>query len=319
MKNKIRKWTLFLLLSIFILPSFSSNRSVDFDHFLSCIRNESDLNSSDIARKTYLNEPDSIIKVLAIGNSFSEDALEEHLFEIFKEVGLSVIIGNLYIGGADLDLHLNNLQGDESKYQYRKIDTSGNHENFSNKSILFAMEDENWDFISLQQVSSKAGKYRTYFPQIIKIKNGVEAHSTDAEIILHQVWSYAEDSDHKGFKNYRNDQRIMYDSIVHTVNRVAEKIDVAKIVPSGTAIQNGRSSFFGDHFNRDGYHLDRTIGRYVVAAVWFEALTGKSVLGNAYTPKGLTDCETRILQMAAHRAYKKPNEMSVISDRCGND
>ncbi len=28
------------------------------------------------------------------------------------------------------------------------------------------------------------------------------------------------------------------------------------IIPTGTAIQNARTSFVGDHMNRDGYHLD---------------------------------------------------------------
>ncbi|MCS2584840.1 hypothetical protein NXY00_19810 [Bacteroides sp. BFG-551] len=30
--------------------------------------------------------------------------------------------------------------------------------------------------------------------------------------------------------------------------------DLSLLIPSGTAIQNGRTSFLGDAFNRDGYH-----------------------------------------------------------------
>lgn len=37
------------------------------------------------------------------------------------------------------------------------------------------------------------------------------------------------------------------------------------IIPTGTAIQNARTSFVGDHMNRDGYHLDLKIGRYTAA------------------------------------------------------
>jgi len=40
------------------------------------------------------------LKVLAIGNSFSEDAVENYLFELAEAVGKKIIIGNLYIGGA---------------------------------------------------------------------------------------------------------------------------------------------------------------------------------------------------------------------------
>lgn len=42
------------------------------------------------------------IKVLAIGNSFSEDAIEQNLYELGKAAGDEFIIGNLYIGGCPL-------------------------------------------------------------------------------------------------------------------------------------------------------------------------------------------------------------------------
>ena len=37
-------------------------------------------------------------------------------------------------------------------------------------------------------------------------------------------------------------------------------------------IQNGRSTALGDTFNRDGYHLELTYGRYTAACTWFETL-----------------------------------------------
>ena len=39
------------------------------------------------------------IKILAIGNSFSEDAIEQYLHEIADADGIETIIGNLLIGG----------------------------------------------------------------------------------------------------------------------------------------------------------------------------------------------------------------------------
>jgi len=38
------------------------------------------------------------LKILAIGNSFSEDAVENYLFELAEAAGKKIIIGNLYIG-----------------------------------------------------------------------------------------------------------------------------------------------------------------------------------------------------------------------------
>lgn len=46
------------------------------------------------------------------------------------------------------------------------------------------------------------------------------------------------------------------------------------------AIQNARTSYMGDTFNRDGYHLEVNYVRYTAACTWYEAIRGKSVAGN---------------------------------------
>ena len=57
-------------------------------------------------------EGDGILRILAIGNSFSQDAVEQYLYELFAASGKKVIIGNLYIGGCSLERHYNNINND---------------------------------------------------------------------------------------------------------------------------------------------------------------------------------------------------------------
>lgn len=48
---------------------------------------------------------DGSLKILAIGNSFSEDAVE-YAWDIANSLGIqNVMIGHLYIGGCSLDMH----------------------------------------------------------------------------------------------------------------------------------------------------------------------------------------------------------------------
>ncbi|MBO5311156.1 MAG: DUF4886 domain-containing protein, partial [Bacteroidales bacterium] len=42
------------------------------------------------------------VKILAIGNSFSEDALEEHFSGLVRAEGLDAVICNMYIGGCSI-------------------------------------------------------------------------------------------------------------------------------------------------------------------------------------------------------------------------
>ena len=258
---------------------------------------------------------ESVIKILAIGNSFSQDAIETYLFELAQAEDIQVIIGNLFIAGASLDLHWNNAKDDKASYQYRKIDLSGDKTNTPNTSISSVLADEDWDYISFQQVSSNSGIFETYINPLPLLVDYVKqrAINPDVKYILHQTWAYSHDSDHKKFINYNHDQMSMYKSIVDAVGCAKDLAPIEMIVPAGTAIQNGRTSTVGDNFCRDGYHLDLNIGRYTAACTWFEAIFEKSVIGNSFKPDALSQYEADIAQHAAHYAVMSSSEITEIS------
>ena len=62
---------------------------------------------------------DIMLKVLAIGNSFSIDSMA-HLWNMLNESGQydDVKLGNLAIGGCSLDTHYNNIVNDNPLYEY---------------------------------------------------------------------------------------------------------------------------------------------------------------------------------------------------------
>ena len=259
---------------------------------------------------------DGIVRVLAIGNSFSDDAIEHYLNGLASAAGKKIIIGNLPVGGASLALHLENATTNAEAYTYGKINVDGLKISKANTSIATALKDEPWDYISFQQVSFNAGKYETYvesLPQLFSFVKSI-VKNPETKYLLHQTWAYAGNSTHGGFANYSNNQDTMYHAIVEAVNKASQLIDIYKIVPSGTAIQNGRATVVGDYFTRDGYHLDFIIGRYTASAAWFEILFGESVVGNPYKPEALTDFEAKLAQYAAHFACLKPNEVNAMLD-----
>src|SRR3546814_10463706 len=64
-------------------------------------------------------QPDTL-RVLAIGNSFSQDAVEQYLYELAAAADKPIIIANMYIGGAPLSLHWENADADKAAYRDRK-------------------------------------------------------------------------------------------------------------------------------------------------------------------------------------------------------
>lgn len=256
---------------------------------------------------------DSVIKILAIGNSFSEDAIEHYLYGLAKAGGYKVIIGNLYIGGAPLDLHWKNAQGNIDAYEYRKVGLDGKKERFPKTSIAKALADENWNYISFQQASPKSGLFETYVEPLPLLFNYVKEKATNPNVkyVWHQTWAYAQNSTHGGFASYNKDQMQMYNGIIDASKKVMKLMPFNLLVPSGTAIQNARTKL-GDTLCRDGYHLNLNYGRYTASCTWYEAIFREDVIGNTYKPTKVTDEEAQIAQEAAHKAIKNPYKITII-------
>jgi hypothetical protein len=256
---------------------------------------------------------DSVVRILAIGNSFSEDAMEHFLFGLAKAGGKKVIIGNLFVGGTDLDFHWKNASEDLSKYNYRKIGTDGEKTKTPKVSIATALADEKWDYISLQQVSTKSGLYETYLSPINNLLNYVKSKSSPhTQYIIHQTWAYRGSSDPKRFAKYGNSQENMYKAIVETTKKIKKEFDFDLLIPSGTAIQNARTSFVGDKLNRDDLHLTLYLGRYIASCAWYEMIFKTNVIGNPFYPEQITPYEAEMAQHAAHKACKKPYKVSDL-------
>jgi len=258
---------------------------------------------------------DGPTRILAIGNSFSQDAVEQYLYQLAKAENIETVIGHMFIGGCSLEQHLSHANSNSAAYEYRKI-VEGNKTSTSHVSLTTAIADEDWDYISVQQVSGKSGQYETFvasLPEFVEFVR-VQATNENMQLMMHQTWAYAENSDHTDFPAYDKDQMKMYESIVDAVNRAAQLVDIDIVIPAGTAIQNGRTSYLGDTFNRDGYHLETSYGRYTAACTWFEQIFGKNVTGNSYYPEGLHSTKVAIAQHAAHAAVQTPNEVTILTD-----
>ena len=250
------------------------------------------------------------LRILAIGNSFSQDAVEQYLYELFDAAGIPVIIGNMYIGGCTLERHFNNSVTGKKKYAYHKI-VGGVKTNTPEVGLSDGLSDEPWDYVSFQQASGVSGEYETYEPYLLALQAYVRRRVPATAVFMwHQTWAYSADATHPEFPRYGSDQMKMYQAIMDASKRALHHHGFPIIIPSGTAIQNARASSLGDTLNRDGYHLEPTYGRYTAACTWFEAISGLRVVGNAYHPDSISDDTAAICQKAAHSACRKPFKVS---------
>ena len=211
------------------------------------------------------------MKILSIGNSFSQDSTA--LLQLLTD---KITARNLYIGGCSLDMHAANIEIDAAKYELQE-----NGEKMQNAlvGVKEALISDKWDYITVQQVSGRSGVYESFYPYLGELLDYVRKYS-DAEIVLHETWSYEIGSGHPDFAIYNSDREQMAQAIKETYEKVSAKENL-RIIRVGEAVQNLRAKPSFDYKNgglsltRDGFHLSLSYGRLLAASVWCKFFTGE--------------------------------------------
>ena len=99
-------------------------------------------------------------------------------------------------------------------------------------------------------------------------------------------------------------------NVVNTTVLKDDRID--GVIPSGTAIQNLRTSYVGDTVTRDGYHLSKDIGRYTAALTWFSYITGLDTSDIKWVPLSYPYISTKldVIKESVDNAIATPYSVS---------
>ena len=252
-------------------------------------------------------DPDTI-SILAIGNSFSVDGMQ-YLYDILKADGAKeIVLGNLYIGGCSLETHYSHFTANDAAYTYYK-NNSGTWNSTASYKPLDALEEREWDYITMQQASGDSGVASTYTPYMDNIIKIVKSKCPDATLIWHMTWAYQGNSTHSSFPKYGSDQMTMYNAIISAVQgTVLKSGSFKKVIPSGTAVQNLRTSLYGDTITRDGYHMSYDVGRFVTGLTWAATIRGTDPLSTTWYPSNYSYSEKQLaaIREAASNAVKTP-------------
>lgn len=210
-------------------------------------------------------------KILAIGNSFSQDATA--LLEFFAP---DLYVRNLYIPGCPLSYHSELIKTGEPLYEYQ---VCGEADSVRRVSLAEGLDSENWDYVTLQQVSGLSGIEESFYPHLTSVLNFVRRR-TSAKIVLHETWAYETGSEHPDFSRYDNDRKKMQESIRKTYDAISAK-EGLPVIRTGELIAKLRENPFFDvgrggiSLCRDGFHLSLNFGRIAAAGIWTKFFTGK--------------------------------------------
>ena len=184
------------------------------------------------------------LKVLMVGNSFSESVLVE-LPNVVRATGNRLVLVNLMIGGCPLRRHWNNYLQSEADPKFRPYTVEVNWEGekkvantplakvapYVHATLQDVVRAEKWDLITVQQASPDSWKQETYQPYADNLIAKLRELAPQAEIRVHQTWAY---NVQEGI-----DQRMMYEGIVQSYGELAAAHGFA-VIPVGEAIQRYR-------------------------------------------------------------------------------
>jgi len=258
------------------------------------------------------------IRILAIGNSFSVDAME-YLYGILWDLGYrKIILGDMYKAGCSLEEHAgwfaDNAGSHYTLYQNTTEKTSGEWIKIAEYKPLDALHDADWDFITMQQGSKNTGLVDTFEPYLGNLIAIVTRECPEAKLFWHMTWAYHRESDHAAFPSYGSDQMTMYNAIVNAVKtKVLAREEFVDVIPNGTAVQNMRTSFLADNLTRDGYHLSLREGRFLAALTYAKILTGCDLKDISYTPEQYEydDLLVAAIKDAVNKACAAPFEVTM--------
>jgi len=242
------------------------------------------------------------MKVLAIGNSFSQDATA-CLHQTAAAQGIELTAVNLHIGGCSLETHWRNWEQETAAYELQ-INGQIAPGRFSIQEML---QSGDWDWIVTQQASHDSGWMDTYEPFLGQLVSQLRLNAPNARLLLHETWAYERDSNHGAFPRYHRDQQEMYQRLRRCYTAMAQKYDLP-LIPSGDVIQAVRAlppfdvQKGGRSLCRDGFHMSLGYGRYLLACVWLKTLCGVPVKDNPYAPQSEEATEPRLLALLRAQA-----------------
>ena len=219
-------------------------------------------------------EPDTgAVKVLTIGNSFSENA-SSYATEIAQNQGYDLTFAYLKLSSGTIDQHWTNAQNNTAAYKFAYTDSTGRHnikeEGSAGATIQEALEYMDWDIIVFQQGSTASDDYATY-SNLGNLIDYVQQFCPDAQLMIHETWSWASWPAER------------FDDIEAAYHRAAQENGNLPVIHTGRAFEFARTALDSRTIlnESDNQHAN-AYGKFVAGASYVAAIFGCDITDNTF-------------------------------------
>ena len=252
------------------------------------------------------------LKILVVGNSFADDTMT-FAPDIALALGVkSIRFAYLYMGGCSINMHYENATGDLPSYNYYTSTGDGWHIERGYKSSD-AIRSDDWDYIAIQHGTKDGSRYSSAesYEKLTPLINYIKALAPQAKIVFNLTWVGEPTRNHHEILSYGGDVATMRRNIEKVTAQVIlgnPPVDI--LTPTGTAIENARTSSRIGILTRDGFHLSLDKGRYIAALTFIGKITGLPLDGITWTPEGVDEYCRLVAIESAKNAIKSPLEIT---------
>ena len=249
-------------------------------------------------------------KVLMIGNSFADDTIR-YAKSIANSYGINLDMYDAYIASCTINTHYSNLSSNASSYAMKNSVLNGEMNSVSGKTLTQILNEKAWDVVTFQQASSDVGTASSFSNLGTFVSSVRSIVGSTPKFYWHQTWAYDKDYADSGtnFSKHGNDQTTMYNAINSCYSSQVAPLGVFDgLIPAGTAVQNVRSSYMKDTITRDGKHMSRIHGRYLLGLDAFSSIfdVDLDLSPCSYVPNEVNDSYLNICKEAIRNAIKAP-------------
>lgn len=272
------------------------------------------------------------INIFFIGNSFTMDSVT-HLPGMLAAAGIdNVNMVHMYFGGRLMSQYNSGWATDADYTCYTCNAGATSWTTSSGKSLKSVAESRQWDVVTIQEHTGNAAAWTwnsTAKANFAGVINHIKESQENAKIYYIMSQAYQNmDKIGSGSKPSITwtDQIGMFNVISAFGQNVMKDCDVDGIIPTGTMLQNLRTTSLNNSLGltRDGYHMDYGLSRYGASCTVYEValapLTGKRLddISYLYNESGegttpVTEANAPIAKLAAKNAIAKPFEITDMS------
>ena len=236
------------------------------------------------------------LRILFIGNSFTKDAVE-HLPKMVSAADIPTLkMVHLYYGGRTIPEYADGYATKSDYTCYKYNPGTSLWLSYTGYNIQQIVKSDTWDIVCLQEHTGNSCGWIWSDTE----KNAIQGLIADIRAdqrttpkfvyIMSQAYFNMDKigTAQRPYKNFTT-QDEMFDVIVAQARKVLDQTDVEQIIPTGTVLQNLRTSSLNNDMDltRDGYHMDYGLSRYAAACAVFESIIspsfdGKKLDGNSF-------------------------------------